>query len=249
MTSGSLTLRIYPAIDLSAGQVVRLHRGEMAAKTVYSDDPAAFAGAWAEAGADFLHIVDLDGSFAGRPENLPAVRAILAATALPVQIGGGIRDLATIETYLEAGVARVILGTSAVRDRAFVEAALATYGPHVVIDIGARDGRVAVQGWAEATDLDALEFARQMEDAGALRFVFTDVASDGALQGPNVAAQRAMAETLTAPLIASGGVAVLDDVRALAALAPLGVEGVIIGRALYEGTIDLAAALAVAAEA
>jgi phosphoribosylformimino-5-aminoimidazole carboxamide ribotide isomerase len=234
---------LYPAIDLSDGCCVRLHRGEMSAKTVYSDDPAATARRWAAAGATWLHVVDLDGSFAGRPANLDSVRAILGATDMRVQIGGGVRDAATVRTYLDAGVTRVILGTSAVRDRSFVEAALAEFGEALVIDIGARDGRVAVQGWSQATDLDAVEFALSMQAAGARRLVFTDVASDGALQGPNLAAQERMARALTIPLIASGGVTTLADVQAVAALGPLGVEGLIIGRALYEGTVELAEAL------
>jgi phosphoribosylformimino-5-aminoimidazole carboxamide ribotide isomerase len=237
---------IYPAIDLSEGQVVRLHRGAMSAKTVYSNDPAAFARRWAEAGARFIHVVDLDGSFAGRPRNLDAIQAILAATALKVQVGGGVRDLATIETYLEAGVARVILGTAAVRDRPFVEAALGRFGESLVIDIGARDGRVAVQGWAETTDLDAIQFALAMQAAGARRLVFTDVLSDGASEGPNLAAQRAMANAIDIPLIASGGITTIADVAAIAELGPLGVEGLIIGRALYEGTVELAEAITVA---
>ncbi|MCC7493710.1 MAG: 1-(5-phosphoribosyl)-5-[(5-phosphoribosylamino)methylideneamino]imidazole-4-carboxamide isomerase [Fimbriimonadaceae bacterium] len=238
---------IFPAIDLSEGQVVRLHRGERAQKTVYSDDPAALARRWVAAGGQWLHVVDLDGSFDGQPRNLPAVRAILAAAEVPVQVGGGVRDRATIETYLAAGVARVILGTAAVRDRPFCEAALAAFGEQVVIDIGARDGLVAVQGWAERTRLDALQFAQEIATAGARRVVFTDVHSDGALQGPNVAAQRRLATALSIPVIASGGITTLDDVAAIAALAPLGVEGLIIGRALYEGTVDLADAIAVAA--
>ncbi|MBI5833604.1 MAG: 1-(5-phosphoribosyl)-5-[(5-phosphoribosylamino)methylideneamino]imidazole-4-carboxamide isomerase [Armatimonadetes bacterium] len=239
-------MRIYPAIDLSEGQVVRLHRGEMSAKTVYSDNPAEFARKWAEAGAEYVHVVDLDGSFAGQPRNLEAVRAIVAASGLPVQIGGGVRDLFTIETYLHAGVARVILGTSAVRDRAFTEAALVRFGEQLVIDIGARDGRVAVQGWAEETNLGAVDFALTMQAAGAQRIVFTDVHSDGTLQGPNLAAQREMATALDIPLIASGGITRIEDVRAIAELASLGVEGLIIGRALYEGTVDLVEAIAVA---
>jgi phosphoribosylformimino-5-aminoimidazole carboxamide ribotide isomerase len=237
---------LFPSIDLSEGQVVRLHRGEMSRKTVYSDDPAAMARRWADAGAEWLHVVDLDGSFSGEPRNLPAVEAILAAVDFPVQVGGGIRDDRSIRTYLEAGVSRVIVGTSAVRNRSFAEQALAKFGERLVIDIGARGGRVAVQGWSEATDLDAVEFALAMQAAGARRIVFTDVAVDGAMQGPNLAAQQRLAEALAIPLIASGGVTTVDDVRALAALEPSGVEGVIIGRALYEGTVDLAEAIVAA---
>lgn len=233
-------MTIYPAIDLSCGQVVRLRRGELAHKTVYGDDPAAFARRWAEAGADWIHVVDLDGSFAGEPRNWSAVEAI-AGAGVRVQVGGGIRSMAAINRYLAAGVARVILGTSAVRDRPFAEAAMRRLGEQVVIDVGARDGRVAVQGWSEATDLDAVAFGREIEAAGARRIIFTDVHSDGALAGPNLPALRRLAAALSIPLIASGGVTTLDDVRAVA---EVGVEGLIIGRALYEGTVDLAAALA-----
>lgn len=238
-----MSFTVYPAIDLSEGAVVRLHRGEMAQKTIYGHDPAAMARRWAAAGAQWLHVVDLDGSFAGQPANLGSVKAILAATDMQVQVGGGVREAATIRTYLDAGVSRVILGTAAVRDRAFVEAALAEFGEALVIDIGARDGRVAVQGWSQATDLDAVEFAQTMQAAGARRFVFTDVHSDGAGEGPNLGAQERMARALGGGLIASGGITVLADVAAVAALAPLGVEGVIVGRALYAGTLDLAEAL------
>ena len=237
---------IYPAIDLSAGQCVRLHRGDMAQKTVYSDDPAAMARRWVAAGGSFLHVVDLDGSFDGQPRNLPAVAGIVSAGGVPVQVGGGIRDLATIATYFAAGVERCILGTAAVRDPEFVRQALEQYGDRLVLDIGARDGRVAVRGWADVTTLDAVEFAQTLAAAGARRLVFTDVGSDGTLQGPNLAAQRRMAAAVSIPVIASGGITTVDDVRQIAALEPLGVEGLIIGRALYEGTVDLAEALAAA---
>lgn len=238
---------IYPAIDISEGQCVRLHRGEMARKTVYGDDPAAMARSWVAAGAQVLHVVDLDGSFAGEPRNIGAVQAIIEAVDVPVQVGGGIRSRDTIEAYLALGAARVILGTSAVRDRRFCEAAFAEYGERIVVDVGARDGRVAVQGWAESTELDAVEFARSVAAAGARRIVFTDVMSDGALRGPNIPAQRRMAAALDIPVIASGGISTLTDVQAVAKLEPFGVEGLIIGRALYEGTVDLTEAIAAAA--
>ncbi len=236
---------IFPAIDLSEGMVVRLHRGDMAHKTVYSADPLDQAQQWIAQGGRFLHVVDLDGSFEGRPRNLGCVAAICQA-GVPVQVGGGVRDRPTIEAYLDCGVTRVILGTAAVRDRPFCDAALQRFGDRIVIDIGARDGKVAVQGWSETTALDAVELARSVAAAGACRLVFTDVHSDGALEGPNVAAQERMARAVDIPVIASGGVTTADDIRRLAALAPLGVEGVIIGRALYEGTCTLAAALAAA---
>lgn len=237
---------VYPAIDLSEGQCVRLHRGEMQHKTVYGNDPAAMALKWVAAGGQFLHVVDLDGSFAGEPRNLPSVEAICQAAGIPVQVGGGIRTVKTIEQYFRVGVTRVILGTSAVRDREFTLAALERHGDRIVIDIGARDGRVAVQGWSEATDLDAVEFAQSLARVGACRFVFTDVSSDGAMAGPNLPAQQRMASALEIPVIASGGITTVEDVKAIAGLAGCGVEGMIIGRALYEGTIDLAEAIAAA---
>lgn len=239
---------VYPAIDLSDGQCVRLLRGERDQKTVYDPDPAAVARRWAAAGAAWLHVVDLDGAFEGEPRNLNAVRAIVDVAGVPVQVGGGIRSLSTIERYRQRGVARVILGTAAVCDRAFCESALREHGEAVVIDIGARDGRVAVQGWAEVTDQDAVAFAQTIAAAGAHRVVFTDAASDGTLEGPNLPALRRMAEALTIPVIASGGIATIDDVRAVAELAGYGIEGLIIGRALYEGTLHLAEALAVATD-
>lgn len=237
---------IFPAIDLSEGQVVRLHRGDMAQKTIYHDDPYDQAQQWVAQGGRYLHVVDLDGSFQGTPRNLGPVAAI-CQVGVPVQVGGGVRDRDTIEAYLDAGVTRVIIGTAAVRDRAFCEAALERFGDRIVIDIGARDGKVAVQGWSETTALDAVEFAQTVAAAGACRLVFTDVHSDGALEGPNVAAQERMARAVDIPVIASGGVTTAADVAELAALAEFGVEGVIIGRALYEGTCTLADALAAAA--
>ncbi|NUP98611.1 MAG: 1-(5-phosphoribosyl)-5-[(5-phosphoribosylamino)methylideneamino]imidazole-4-carboxamide isomerase [Armatimonadetes bacterium] len=236
---------IYPAIDLSEGQCVRLSRGEMDRKTVYSDDPGGMAQQWIAAGGRFLHVVDLDGSFEGRPRNLEAVRAI-CDQGVPVQVGGGIRTIETIDLYFSVGVTRVIIGTAAVRDPQLLSDALRSYGDRIVVDIGARDGKVAVRGWADRTELDAVEFARSVEQAGARRVVFTDVHSDGALEGPNVAAQARLAEALRIPVIASGGITTLADVQSIAALAPLGVEGLIIGRALYERTVDLAAAIAAA---
>ena len=233
---------IFPAIDLSEGQVVRLHRGEMAQKTIYSDDPYDQAQQWIAQGGRYLHVVDLDGSFEGTPRNLGAV-AMICQAGVPVQVGGGVRDRDTVEAYLDAGVARVIIGTAAVRDRAFCEAALERFGDRIAIDIGARDGQVAVQGWSEKTSLDALEFAKSVEALGACRLVFTDVNSDGALEGPNLPAQERMARAVDIPVIASGGVTTADDVRKLAALEVFGIEGVIIGRALYEGTCTIADAL------
>jgi len=235
---------ILPAIDLSEGQCVRLKRGRREEKTVYSDDPAAMARRWVAEGAQFLHVVDLDGAFAGEPRNLDVVAAIVEAVDVPVELGGGIRTLDTVEEVLASGVARVILGTSVVSDRAFVEAALDRFGEQVVIGLDAKDGRVAVAGWGEVTSWDALDLAREMQARGARRIIFTDIATDGMLTGPNVPAMERMVRAVDIPVIASGGVACLDDLRVLQMLEPLGLEGAIVGKALYEGTLRLPEALA-----
>ncbi|HVL21744.1 MAG TPA: 1-(5-phosphoribosyl)-5-[(5-phosphoribosylamino)methylideneamino]imidazole-4-carboxamide isomerase [Amaricoccus sp.] len=233
---------LYPAIDLKDGQCVRLLRGDMAAATVFGDDPAAQARAFAAAGCAWLHIVDLNGAFAGRPVNGAAVSAILGAVGVPVQLGGGIRDRAAIDAWLEAGVARVILGTVALREPELVRAAARANPGRVAVGIDARDGMVAVEGWAETSDVTATDLARRFEDAGVAAIVYTDIDRDGAMQGPNVAATAALARAVAIPVIASGGVSSLDDLRALKASgAPL--DGVISGRALYEGKIDLGAAV------
>ncbi len=232
---------LFPAIDLKDGQCVRLLRGAMEAATVYGDDPGGQAAAFAAAGCRWIHVVDLNGAFAGRPVNGAAVEAILAAVSVPVQLGGGIRDRATLETWLARGVSRVILGTAAVRDPAFVRASATAHPGRVAVGIDARDGRVAVEGWATATEIGAVDLARRFEDAGVAAIVYTDIDRDGALEGPNVAATAALARAVSIPVIASGGVASLDDLRALRASgAPLG--GVISGRALYDGRIDPAEA-------
>jgi len=233
---------IYPAIDLKGGQCVRLLRGDMDAATVFGDDPAAQAAAFEAAGCRWLHVVDLDGAFAGRPANAQAVEAILARVTVPVQLGGGVRDMAAIEAWLARGVARVILGTVAVRDPDLVREAARAFPGRVAVGVDARDGRVAVAGWAETTDLAALDLARRFEDAGVAALIHTDIDRDGAMQGPNVAATAALARAVSIPVIASGGVSSLDDLRALKACgAPL--DGVISGRALYDGRIDLAEAV------
>ncbi len=237
---------IYPAIDLKDGAAVRLLRGEMGTATVFNPDPAAQARSFAEAGFAWLHLVDLNGAFEGRPVNRAAVEAILAAVNLPAQLGGGIRDMATIEAWLEAGVARVILGTAAVKDPDFVRRAARSHAGRVVVGIDARGGRVAVEGWAEESELEALELARRFEDAGAAALVYTDIDRDGALGGANLEATVALAERTALPVIASGGVASLDDVAALLAVEDSGVEGAIIGRALYDGRIDPSSALRLA---
>jgi len=234
---------LYPAIDLKDGACVRLLRGDMAAATVFGADPAAQARAFVDQGCRWLHLVDLNGAFAGAPVNGAAVEAILAAVDVPIQLGGGIRDRATLDHWLERGVARVILGTAAVRDPAFVRGAAKAFPGRVAVGIDARGSRVAVEGWAETTELDAVDLARRFEDAGIAAIVFTDIARDGAMLGPNVAATTALAHAVSIPVIASGGVSSLDDLRALKECGgPL--DGAISGRALYEGKLDLAAAVA-----
>jgi len=236
-------MKLYPAIDLKDGRCVRLVRGDMAQATVFNDDPAAQARAFRAAGFRRLHLVDLNGAFAGRPVNAEAVKAVLAATDVPVQLGGGIRDEATAGAWLEAGVARVILGTAALRDPPLVKRLAARHSGRVAVGIDARAGRVAVAGWAEQSDIEAVDLARRFEDAGVAAIVYTDIERDGVLGGPNVQATAELARAVTIPVIASGGVGSQADLQALLAAGP-GIEGAIVGRALYDGRIDPAAALA-----
>jgi phosphoribosylformimino-5-aminoimidazole carboxamide ribotide isomerase len=236
---------LYPAIDLKDGHCVRLLRGDMSRATVFSDDPAAQARRFVAAGCRHLHVVDLDGAFAGKPMNAAAVAAIVAAAGVPVQLGGGIRDRATIEAWLAKGVARVILGTAALTNPGLVREACRAYPGRIVVGIDARGGRVAVEGWAKASARDALDLALAFEDAGVDAIVYTDIDRDGALTGVNVEATAALARALSTPVIASGGVASLDDLSALKAHEADGIAGVICGRALYDGRIDLATALRV----
>jgi phosphoribosylformimino-5-aminoimidazole carboxamide ribotide isomerase len=234
---------LYPAIDLKDGQAVRLLRGAMEQATVFNDDPAAQARAFVEAGADWLHLVDLNGAFAGRPVNAGAVEAILAACpGVPAQLGGGIRDMATIEAWLEKGLARVILGTVAVEDPPLVREAAQRFPGRIAVGIDARAGRVATRGWAEETEVQATDLAKRFEDAGVAAIIYTDIDRDGAMGGPNVAATEALARAVSVPVIASGGVSSLED---LIALRDTGViAGAISGRALYDGKLDLRQALA-----
>ncbi len=232
---------LYPAIDLKDGQAVRLVRGEMDQATVFNDDPAAQAKAFVAAGCEWLHLVDLNGAFAGEPVNAAPVEAILTATHVPAQLGGGIRDMATIEGWLDKGLARVILGTVAVENPDLVREAARAFPGHVAVGIDARAGRVATKGWAEETDVMVTDLAKSFEDAGVAAIIYTDINRDGAMQGPNIDATADLARAVEIPVIASGGVSSLDD---LIALRDTGViSGAISGRALYDGAIDLGAAL------
>ena len=235
---------LYPAIDLKDGQCVRLLRGEMEAATVFGDDPAAQAAAFEAAGCQWVHLVDLNGAFAGRSVNGAAVEAILKRITVPAQLGGGIRDMGAIEGWLTKGIARVILGTAAVREPELVREAARAFPGRIAVGIDARAGMVAVQGWAETTDITALDLAAKFEDAGVAALIYTDIDRDGAMQGPNVEATAALARAVSIPVIASGGVSSLDDLRALKACGAA-LDGVISGRALYDGRIDLAEAVRV----
>lgn len=236
---------LFPAIDLKGGQCVRLKLGEMASATVYNDDPAAQALAFEHQGFDWLHVVDLDGAFAGESRNGAAVEAILAATRNPVQLGGGIRTLAQIEAWLAKGLARVILGTVAVRDPDLVREACRMFPAKVAVGIDAKGGKVAVEGWAEASSLGVVELAQRFEGAGVAAIVYTDIDRDGVLSGINWPATIAMAEAVSIPVIASGGLASLDDIRRMTLPDAAKLEGAITGRALYDGRIDPAEALAI----
>lgn len=235
---------LFPAIDLKNGQCVRLRQGDMDRATVFNDDPAAQAAAFEGQGFQWLHVVDLDGAFAGKPMNAAAVEAILARVAFPVQLGGGIRDMKTVAGWLEKGIARVIIGTAAVRDPGFVREAAKAFPGKVAVGIDARDGFVAVEGWAETSALAADDLGRRFEDAGVAAIVYTDIARDGMLQGVNWDGTIALAQALTIPVIASGGLASMADIERLCAPDAAILEGAITGRALYDGRIDPAEALA-----
>lgn len=232
---------LYPAIDLKDGNCVRLLRGDMEAATVFGSDPAAQGRAFQDAGAEWLHLVDLNGAFAGKPVNATAVEAILASITVPAQLGGGIRDMATIEAWLERGLARVILGTVAVENPALVREAAMAFPGKIAVGIDARKGRVATRGWAEETDVMAVDLAHQFQDAGVAAIIYTDIERDGAMQGPNVAATEALARAVNIPVIASGGVSSMADILALRDTGVI--AGAISGRALYDGALDLGAAL------
>ena len=235
---------LFPAIDLKDGACVRLKRGEMDQATIFNTDPAAQARAFVEAGFAWLHCVDLNGAFEGRSANAEAIRAIRAAIDLPIQLGGGIRDRAGIEGWLEAGITRVILGTAALRNPALVKEAARAHPGRIVVGIDAKKGKVAVEGWAETSQMEAVDLARRFEDAGVAAIIFTDIARDGMLGGVNVEATAALANAVRIPIIASGGVAGIGDIEALLAAKEPNIAGVVIGRALYDSRIDAKATLA-----
>lgn len=235
---------LFPAVDLKNGQCVRLEQGDMARATVFNFDPAAQAKTFETQGFEYLHVVDLDGAFAGKPVNAQAVEAMLKVVKFPVQLGGGIRDLATVEAWLSKGIRRVIIGTAAVRDPALVKEAAKKFPGQVAVGLDARDGKVAVEGWAETSTVTALDIAQRFEDAGVAAIIFTDIARDGLLKGLNLEATIALADAISIPVIASGGLASIEDVKALLTPRAKKLEGAISGRALYDGRIDPAEALA-----
>lgn len=230
---------VIPAIDLKDGKCVRLEQGLMEKDTVFNDHPGVQAREWENQGAELLHIVDLDGAFAGKPKNRGAIEAILKAITIPAQLGGGIRDIATIEAYLSLGLSRVIIGTAAQRNPELVREACAKYPGQIVVGIDAKNGMVAVQGWAELTDITATELARKFEDFGVAAIIYTDIARDGMMQGPNLEATKMLAVSVSIPVIASGGVSSLRDIKNLMAIESSGVSGVITGKAIYTGAIRL----------
>lgn len=235
---------IIPAIDLKDGQCVRLRQGLMEDATVFSEDPAAMAAHWLEAGARRLHLVDLNGAFAGKPKNLSAIKSILAKVngEIPVQLGGGIRDLETIEKYLDAGIDYIIIGTAAVKKPGFLHEACDAFPGHIIVGLDAKDGMVATDGWAKVTDHEVVDLAKRFQGYGVESIIYTDIGRDGMLSGVNIEATVKLAQALTIPVIASGGLTNLDDVKALCEVEDEGIEGVITGRAIYEGTIDFKAA-------
>lgn len=240
---------LFPAIDLKQGQCVRLQQGDMTKATIFSEDPAAQALAFARQGFEYLHVVDLDGAFAGHPVNAAAVEAILAAVEIPVQVGGGIRDIEGIERWLGKGVTRVILGTAAVRDPDFVRRAARLYPGRIAVGIDARDGKVAVEGWAKTSPFTAAELGKRFEDAGVAAIVYTDIFRDGVLKGLNIEVTLALADALRIPVIAAGGLASLADVERLVMPDCAKLEGAIAGRALYDGRLDAAQALSLISRA
>lgn len=238
---------IIPAIDLREGKCVRLVEGRLDRETVYSNDPVAMAALWQNEGAGMLHLVDLDGAFSGTPKNLDVIKDILSTIDIPVQVGGGIRNLEMVERLLELGASRVILGTVAILKPDLVKEACSRFGDSVLVGIDGRNGRVAIEGWGVTVDKETIELAKEVKELGVKRVVFTDIRRDGTLMGPNLEATGELARETGLKVIASGGVSKIDDLRLLKRLEPLGVDSVIMGKALYDGTVELKEALAIAA--
>jgi phosphoribosylformimino-5-aminoimidazole carboxamide ribotide isomerase len=234
---------IIPAIDLKDGKCVRLEQGLMDKATVYSDDPATTAKHWESQGAELLHVVDLDGAFAGSPKNLDAIKAIRKAVRMPIEVGGGIRDMATIDILVSIGIDRIILGTAAIENPAFVKQACEKFPGKIIIGIDAKDGMVAIKGWAEVTKVKAVDLAKQMQECGVIAVIYTDIKRDGMLSGPNIDATKTLAESLHIPVIASGGVSTMKDIQDLMTVRYSGVSGVITGKAIYSGSLNLKEAI------
>jgi phosphoribosylformimino-5-aminoimidazole carboxamide ribotide isomerase len=234
---------IIPAIDLKEGKCVRLEQGLMDKATVYSEDPATTARHWESQGAELLHVVDLNGAFAGVPKNLEAIKSIRAAIRIPIEVGGGIRDLATIRSLVSIGIDRIILGTAAIENPSFVQEACEEFPGRIIVGIDAKDGLVAIKGWAEVTKVLAIDLAQQMQEYGVIAVIYTDIKRDGMLSGPNIEATRSLAKALHIPVIASGGVHTMQDIEALLAVRHSGVSGVITGKAIYSGSLDLRQAI------
>jgi phosphoribosylformimino-5-aminoimidazole carboxamide ribotide isomerase len=234
---------IIPAIDLKEGKCVRLEQGLMEKATIYSEDPATTAKHWEAQGAELLHVVDLDGAFAGAPRNLPAIIAIRNAIKIPIEVGGGIRDLDTIRKLVSIGIDKIILGTAAIKDPSFVQASCSEFPGKIIVGIDAKDGLVAIKGWAEVTKVKAIDLAKQMQDHGVIAIIYTDIKRDGMLSGPNIEATRDLAKALHIPVIASGGVHTMKDVENLLAVRHAGITGVITGKAIYSGSLDLKEAI------
>jgi phosphoribosylformimino-5-aminoimidazole carboxamide ribotide isomerase len=234
---------IIPAIDLKEGKCVRLQQGLMEKATVYSDDPAGMAKHWESEGAELLHVVDLDGAFAGSPRNIAAITAIRNAIRIPIEVGGGIRDMSTIRILVSIGIDRIILGTAAIQNPSFVQAACTVFPGRIIVGIDAKDGLVAIKGWAEVTEVKAVDLAKQMQEYGVIAIIYTDIKRDGMLSGPNIEATKALAESLHIPVIASGGVHTMKDIEDLLTVRYAGVSGVITGKAIYSGSLNLKEAI------
>lgn len=239
---------VIPAIDLKDGRCVRLRQGDMAAETVYSDDVTAVAGRWQQQGADLIHVVDLNGAVDGEPKNLPHIESVIKAVRVKVQVGGGIRTIDTVRRYLHAGVSRVVLGTAAITDRAFLEQACQEFPRRIVLGLDARDGRIAIKGWTAVSDVKAVDLVKELSGCAIAAVVYTDIARDGMLNGPNLPALKEIVECSSFPVIASGGITRLEDLQAIRSLGAQ-LEGAIVGKALYDGKLDLQAAIATLGQA